>query len=241
MKEGMTEFVEKLEDLVKKASIIENPTVVIGKKEYWLKDQKEVSPEIHQKNLTVNSMQALADYIEYGCEGIAKDKLFIHVVSPERIELYQKVTDEKIRPCLMSVIIDPEFESFRFGQYMESEDFTIGLQSLFEESNDLPKALIKASSICAQVAIKKDDKHGATNMSVSNEIKSGDDEIVFNLRPYRTFREIKQPLSTFVFRIQAKSLDCKLVAADGGSWRIKARDEIKKWLSEKIKEVTILG
>lgn len=239
--EFRADLIEKIEQLVKAASLIEKPTYELDGKTYWLENRKEVQPEIHQGNLTVNSMQALADYIEYGCEGIAKTELFIHVVSPERIELYQKVTDEKIRPCLMSVIIDPEFESFRFGRYMESEDFTIGLQSLFEASNDLPKALVKASSICAQVAIKKDDKHGATNMSVSNEIKSGDDEIVFNLRPYRTFREIKQPLSTFVFRIDAKSLDCKLVGSCGGSWRIKARDEIKKWLSDKIKEVTILG
>ena len=41
------------------------------------------------------------------------------------------------------------------------------------------------------------------------------------LRPYRTFAEVEQPASQFVFRID-KNAEMALFSADGGKWHLNA-------------------
>ena len=53
------------------------------------------------------------------------------------------------------------------------------------------------------------------------------------LRPYRTFTEIEQPESRFIFRMQEGGL-CALFEADGGAWEKKAVINIKEYLSDKL-------
>jgi hypothetical protein len=57
------------------------------------------------------------------------------------------------------------------------------------------------------------------------------------LAPYRTFAEIDQVLSTFVFRTRvgpSQSPQLALFEADGGRWRINAVASIKSWLTGKV-------
>lgn len=69
------------------------------------------------------------------------------------------------------------------------------------------------------------------------------------LRPYRTFLEVEQPESKFIFRIREGSDGqpmFKLVEADGGLWKYEAVDAIKKYLTENLpkellKVITIIG
>lgn len=63
---------------------------------------------------------------------------------------------------------------------------------------------------------------------------------------YRTFMEIEQPESEFVFRARkADSLPhFALFEADGGAWRIEAMKRIKAYLEENLKDienVVVLG
>lgn len=54
------------------------------------------------------------------------------------------------------------------------------------------------------------------------------------LRPYRTFREVEQPASRFVLRLQSGQGDgmpkAALFEADGGAWRLTAIEAIARWL-----------
>lgn len=58
------------------------------------------------------------------------------------------------------------------------------------------------------------------------------------LRPYRTFSEIEQPESRYVFRI--KDTDhgpyFKLVEADGGLWKCGTMQKIKEYLEYELSE-----
>lgn len=58
-----------------------------------------------------------------------------------------------------------------------------------------------------------------------------------HLVPYRTFLEVEQPASDFVFRIsegRGGEPVFKLVAADGGLWKAEAVDNIKKYLEDAL-------
>lgn len=58
----------------------------------------------------------------------------------------------------------------------------------------------------------------------------------WTLKPYRTFREIEQPASKFLFRVKGEAGSvpaCALFEADGGAWRMDAVLAVKAWLEEK--------
>ena len=56
------------------------------------------------------------------------------------------------------------------------------------------------------------------------------------LAPFRTFPEISQPESKFIFRMQSGPR-AALFEADGGAWRNEAMMKIKACLEEQLKEI----
>lgn len=56
------------------------------------------------------------------------------------------------------------------------------------------------------------------------------------LIPRRTFVEVEQPESQFVFRMQSGPT-CALFEADGGAWRNEAMLNIKKYLEANLKDI----
>lgn len=60
------------------------------------------------------------------------------------------------------------------------------------------------------------------------------------LIPYRTFLEVEQPASEFVFRIgegRGGAPVFKLVAADGGLWKSQAVENVKRYLVEQLADI----
>ena len=65
-----------------------------------------------------------------------------------------------------------------------------------------------------------------------------------HLKPYRTFDEIDQPESDFIFRIQSDKFDgitCALFSADGGAWKTEAKQRIKEYLSNELSDLIEKG
>ena len=61
----------------------------------------------------------------------------------------------------------------------------------------------------------------------------------YGLMPYRTFVEVEQPLSEFIFRVKddgQKNIFCSLHEADGGAWELNAMHSIKVYLENELKE-----
>ena len=55
-----------------------------------------------------------------------------------------------------------------------------------------------------------------------------------DLQPYRTFLEVPQPESQFIFRINERG-NCALFEADGGLWKYHAMESIKLFLEDALK------
>src|SRR5690606_26037278 len=56
-----------------------------------------------------------------------------------------------------------------------------------------------------------------------------------SLKPYRTFAEVEQPESEFIFRMK-NGPRCSLFEADGGAWKLQAISNIKSYLSAALEE-----
>ena len=60
-----------------------------------------------------------------------------------------------------------------------------------------------------------------------------------NLCPFRTFIEVGQPASSFVFRMRQnrdEGVECAIFEADGGAWKNAAMENIKEYLQAELKE-----
>ncbi len=140
------------------------------------------------------------------------------------------------RPCFASCDLQ-DGEPFRFGQFIYREAFTIALLSRFVQSADCPELLRITSSIASgQTSTSEDD-----GISQSVALKAGMTlkemrtvKTRWTLQPFRTFREIEQPASEFVFRLRGGEAEqvptCALFEADGGKWKLDAVLAIKTWL-----------
>lgn len=60
------------------------------------------------------------------------------------------------------------------------------------------------------------------------------------LTPYRTFLEVKQPASDFIFRMKQDKYDgivCAIFEADGGAWKMEAAHRIKEYLQKELMDI----
>lgn len=68
---------------------------------------------------------------------------------------------------------------------------------------------------------------------------------IVSLQPYRTFGDIEQPSSNFLFRLHqshdGKSVQCMLTEADGGVWKQVAMQSIKDWFERQGLNVPIIA
>jgi hypothetical protein len=69
--------------------------------------------------------------------------------------------------------------------------------------------------------------------------------LIFGLpKPYRTFRDIEQPISKFLLRLKLIDTDGHIVGvclyeADGGRWRNTAVQAIKEFLNKELEDMGI--
>lgn len=165
----------------------------------------------------------------------------IQVVSATTVLLYSGLLAERDRETLFEVnALLPQFE---YGREYDQESFLVSMQACFKGSDDREAVTILASNIVnTQQANFSDD--GVTQQAViKTGITTKDNALVPNpvhLIPYRTFLEVDQPGSDFVFRIsegRGGAPVFKLVSADGGLWKSQAVENVKGYLVNALKDI----
>ena len=188
--------------------------------------------------LQVNTLTAIVDYVKGKPEEL-RDTMVLHIVSPTDVRLYSGLIGERKRENLIRTraIVN----EFRFDQYYDQERFLIELQANFVETEDLLKLRTVAGNIQAGTTMNYDDDGISHKTTIKSGVANNADVIVPNpvrLRPYRTFAEIEQPESSFVFRIKdsEEGPRFKIVEADGGLWKNAAMKKIKEYFERELTE-----
>jgi hypothetical protein len=184
----------------------------------------------------LSTLTGLVDAIRAGLDDLEPAKWLLVVNSHGYVSLESRSTDKfGSRACLVDATRH-DGDPFPFARFMNREEFVIGLQSKFVQSGDLTSVLQLASSLeASKVSLAEDD-----GISQKTTVKQGvvlkQQTVVkgrVSLRPYRTFREVEQPASEFVFRLRSEDGEvpqCALFEADGGKWKLDAVLTIKQWL-----------
>ena len=155
------------------------------------------------------------------------------------------LTAERDREMLFKVnALLPRFD---FGSEYGQERFLIALQSCFEKNDDRELVSLFAGNVVdTQEAVYSDD--GVTQQAVMRTGVANKENVIVpnpvHLVPYRTFIEVGQPGSDFIFRAGKGKDDAptfKLVSADGGLWKSQALANVKNYLMEALEGIPNRG
>ena len=204
---------------------------------YSDKTLKRIKHHPQAECINMNTLTSLVAYIKSGIDPMEK-QMIVHVQSPTKVRLYSALDDERDREYIVTVCADlPEF---RFGTFLGHEEFCINLQSKFIDNEDRALLLKFAGTVEAGSVAEYGDDGVTQKATVKTGIASKGDAIVpspAKLVPYRTFHEVKQPASDFIFRMRqdrSGEISCGLFEADGGAWTMEAMRNIKEYLTAEL-------
>lgn len=184
-------------------------------------------------NISMSTLTSLVDYIRAHIDEMS-EKMIIHVVSPEEVRLFSQLNENRDREYLVAV--KAQVPEFRYEKFIEHEEFCINVQAKFLNDPETDKALLLqfAGTVENGTLAEYGDDGVTQKVTVRSGIASKKDDLVPNpvkLRPYRTFIEVEQPVSEFIFRMkELQTICCALFEADGGAWKNTAMKNIKDYL-----------
>lgn len=191
--------------------------------------------------IEMTTLTSLVEYIKARID-VMDDKMIIHVVSPTIVQLYSQLDFDREREHIVTV--NAQLPDFTYGRYMGHESFIIALQSKFI-GNDDRELLLKFAGTVENGTVAQYGDDGITQKAtIKTGIASKGDAVVPNpvkLRPYRTFIEVEQPESSFIFRMrqdERSGVECAIFEADGGAWKNTAMKKIKEYLQFELAEMS---
>ncbi|AUS03450.1 hypothetical protein ABNC90_16960 [Paenibacillus larvae] len=189
--------------------------------------------------LVVRNLSGLVDYLKSKFDKQAP--LLVHVVSPTQVTVVSSYNNDYARrEVIKAEALLPEY---RFGSYYEAEDFIIKLQSGFVANEDRAKLLKVVGNVKEENVRSIGDDGVSQSVTAKTGVATVEDVKVPNpvlLAPYRTFVEVIQPESAFVFRMKNGPL-AALFEADGGAWRNEAIDAVATYLTAELSELIETG
>lgn len=117
------------------------------------------------------------------------------------------------------------------------EEAQIAMRTRFQETADTVYALKLLSDICCGAKVVYNDNGIATTVTTQKGVALQSNEQIrpiITLKPYRTFQEVEQPESIFLIRVNERGIT--FTEADGGMWKLKARQTVKAFLEEQLAE-----
>ena len=191
--------------------------------------------------LVVNTLSGFMDYVAAN-EGRAAEctdePQYIQIVSPTEVRLVSVLnTDNKRATYIKAAALLPEQN---FGRILEQERFLIWLRTAFVDTESRKDMIEFCGCVTGNDVMNLDDDGISQKVSVSTYVGTRDaiaptDPV---LRPYRTFVDIEQPESQFVFRAKKADMGVGFVLyeADGGAWKTAAMATIREYILKYMNE-----
>ena len=219
---------------LRKPEIIE-----LGEDCYTDKEITRIPSVLRARALEMSTLTSLVDYIKANVDKMA-GKMLVHVVDPTTVHLISCLDGDRERETLVKV--SAELPYFRYGEYMGHEEFIIAMQAKFRPTEDRDLVFRFAGTVETGTIAQYGDDGISQKAIVKSGIASKTDAVVpnpVNLIPYRTFLEVSQPESAFIFRMKESErggVSCAIFEADGGAWKYEAMHNVAEYIREALKE-----
>ena len=185
-------------------------------------------------SIDVHNLSGIVEYLQSDFD--VQLPVIIHVISPTKVEVLTRLNGNLNRSTLIEATA--LLPKINFNEYYDLESFNILLQSCFvpfDSANPMPNDREDVLRLVGNVKDEEVMSYGDDGISQQVSAKSGVATVEnvpvpnpVHLKPFRTFVEIEQPLSSFVLRMR-KGPSAALFEADGGAWKVMAIAEIKAY------------
>lgn len=207
-----------------------------------------VKPGPTAKTLGVSTLGSLRDYLAANRDKVDVNAIVVHVVSPTSVHVLGPLDARaRVRETFLSAACVDMTDGF-LGKFMSLEEFLVGLQVRFADADDRKRVLGLLSNVKHET-VKSALDDGVTQIVQARAgVALVSDVAVPNpvlLCAFRTFRDVVQPSSLFVLRVQSGRQgglpEVGLFEADGGAWRLTAVERVKGWLTDALQSMPVLG
>lgn len=190
--------------------------------------------------LKLGTLQGLVSYLNANRDGLKREELTVQVVNPRQVDVRERMTEGDFRRRQLVAQVELDLfapDAFKFGVFQELEPFIIGLQASFADTAD-KAAILKLIGNVKDEAVKVSVDDGVTQTVTARQgaVLGQNVEVptTHELAPYRTFREVEQPVGKYLLRLRTGGPTVALFEADGGAWKLEAIERVRVYLVDKL-------
>ncbi len=201
-------------------------------------DVKEILPTIfHPDTLPLNSLDALVKMVKTEA---SEDDTPLYITIPDHMTVRCFGQPNAAARCFRQVYYEThatDVPGWTEKTTLGFEEAQIALRTRFQETPDTLYAMKLVSDISLGAKVVYNDNGIATTITTQKGVALQTNEQIrplVKLRPYRTFQEVEQPESIFLIRVSDRGIS--FIEADGGMWKLKARQTVKAFLEEQLAE-----
>ena len=196
----------------------------------------------YRKCMEFGSLDAIVNMIkaEIGDYTDGIEPIFIRIQDHKTVDVFTRPDDRERRTYPYEAkCADADF---REG-WRDQQAAIIEIKSRFIPTEDSEYLISLISRINNDQGVKSEDNGVSQTVVTKQGVTLMGAETVkprLALQPFRTFREVPQPESDFILRLDENGR-VGLFEADGGIWKMEAKDNIKAYLEEYLKEYVRKG
>lgn len=197
---------------------------------------REIKPELDEPDeITVNSLDALAQLIR---EDSYDGHIFVSVISATTVVAFGYLESEKrwTRAHLYKAKAT-DIPGWEPQTQLPFDEATVALMTRFQDTPDREYCIRLLSQITTGAKVTYSDNGVASTIVTQKGAALAENMTIkplVRLRPYRTFQEVEQPEGIFLIRVRERGI--AFIEADGGMWRLAARNTVKAWLEAELKD-----
>lgn len=201
-------------------------------------DVTEIMPEIiAPEPKSLSSLDSIVKMVQTEAVNMF-EKIHINIPSHLSVEAFTELwsAEERFARPTLYVANATDVPGWEEETKLPFERAAVALQTRFQESKDREYTLQLLSQITTGAKITYNDIGVATTIVTQKGVQLQQNSTIrpiVKLRPYRTFQEIEQPECLFLIRIDERGIS--FVEADGGMWKLTARNTIKDYLEAALK------
>lgn len=234
-------FIEKIESMSKVEIVVGDDKIERSTK------QLHVVRKPMADSLNTNSLDGLVKFVKNTLNQPLLNYPLMINVSHNGVAVHSQLSDGLDRDTLIKA--NPLLPELRLGNWQSVEDFIIKLQTGFIETDNRNKLQELVSNFMNIDSVELIDNGFGQEVTITAGVALNEKveiQPIVQLQPIRTFTEVAQPTSIFLFRINKQGNVC-LFEADGGVWKDEARRTIVSYLENQLgdligsNEVVVIG
>lgn len=212
----------------------------VGGRDYLIKGNTVLPAfqEPHAEFFELGTLTGLVEYLTANKDKADLSTIMVHVLAPDEVSVISGYDGPWMeRHQYAHAQTHPK--EFAFEKFMSQEAFIIALQTYFEQTSVTADLAKFAGGVRLEDEASFMDNGIAQGVTVKTSVARVEMVDVPNpvtLAPYRTFKEVEQPASKFVFRMRRNGNvpEFALFEADGGNWQLEAMRRVKEWLVDNL-------